>query len=101
MPYIAFEHVRRIALSYAMLTCDLDCCRYILNYTVTDSQGLSAEPLQLTVIIYEAAQVQASLQLISQIPYTGVAAKAQARTNIRQLTDVSGSTANTAFRSVA
>ena len=75
------------------------CCRYVLNYTVTDSLGLSAVPVQLTVIVYESAQVQASLQLISNIPYTGVAAKVQARINIRQLTDASGSTANTAFRS--
>lgn len=71
----------------------------MLNYTVTDSLGLSAVPVQLIVIVYESAQVQGSLQLISNIPYTGVAAKAQARTNIRQLTDASGSTANTAFRS--
>ncbi|KAL3162410.1 hypothetical protein ABBQ32_010081 [Trebouxia sp. C0010 RCD-2024] len=74
---------------------------YVLNYTVTDSLGLSAEPLQLTVIVYESAQVQASLQLINQIPFNGdrAAARAQARTNIRQLTDASGSTANGAFRS--
>lgn len=79
------------------------CCRYVLNYTVTDSLGLSAAPLQLTVIIYESAQVQASLQLIQQVPFTGdrVAARARAQLNIRQLTDASGSTANTAFRSVA
>ena len=70
---------------------------------MTDSLGLSAAPLQLTVIVYESAQVQASLQLINQIPFTGdrVAARAQAQLNIRQLTDASGSTANTAFRSVA
>ena len=76
------------------------CCRYVLNYTVTDSLGLSAVPLQLTVIIYESAQVQASLQLISQVPFTGdrAAARARAQLNIRQLTDASGSTANTAFR---
>lgn len=78
-------------------------CRYVLNYTVTDSLGLSAEPLQLTVIVYESAQVQASLQLINQIPFNGdrAAARAQARTNIRQLTDASGSTANGAFRFAA
>ena len=80
-----------------------DCCRYVLNYTVTDSLGLSAAPLQLTVIIYESAQVQASLQLIQQVPFNEdrVAARARAQLNIRQLTDASGSTANTAFRSVA
>ena len=80
-----------------------DWCRYVLNYTVTDSLGLSAAPLQLTIIIYESAQVQASLQLIQQVPFTGdrVAARARAQLNIRQLTDASGSTANTAFRSVA
>lgn len=78
-------------------------CRYVLNYTVTDSLGLSAEPLQLTVIVYESAQVQASLQLINQIPFTGgrAAARAQALSNMRQLTDASGSTANGAFRFVA
>lgn len=69
------------------------CCRYVLNYTVTDSLGLSAAPLQITVIIYEAAAVQAQLQMISQ---TSNRALAHATTS--QLTDKSGSTANLAFR---
>ena len=79
----------------------LICCRYVLNYTVSDSLGLAAVPLQITVVVYESASVQASLQLISQIPYNGTAARAQAHANTRSLTDASGSTANTAFRSVA
>ena len=55
-------------------------------------------PLQLEVIVYESAQVQASLQMISQIPYTGAAARAQAHVNTARLTDASGSTANVAMR---
>ena len=74
------------------------CCRYVLNYTVSNSLGLSALPLQLTVIVYESASVQASLQLISQIPYSGAAARSQAHTNAARLTDASASAANVAFR---
>ncbi len=55
-------------------------------------------PLQLEVIVYESAQVQASLQMISQIPYTGAAARAQAHVNTARLTDASGFTANVAMR---
>ncbi|KAL0039208.1 hypothetical protein WJX77_011442 [Trebouxia sp. C0004] len=73
--------------------------KYVLKYTVIDSLGLSAVPLQLEVIVYESAQVQASLQMISQIPYTGAAARAQAHVNTAHLTDASGSTANVAMRS--
>ncbi|KAL0047060.1 hypothetical protein WJX82_005420 [Trebouxia sp. C0006] len=72
---------------------------YVLNYTVIDSLGLSAVPLQLEVIVYESAQVQASLQMISQIAYTGATARAQAHVNTARLTDASGSTANVAMRS--
>ncbi|KAL0029268.1 hypothetical protein WJX79_006326 [Trebouxia sp. C0005] len=72
---------------------------YVLNYTVIDSLGQSAVPLQLQVIVYESAQMQASLQMISQIPYTGAAARAQAHVNTAHLTDASGSTANVAMRS--
>ncbi len=75
-------------------------CRYVLNYTVTDSLGLSAVPLQLEVIVYESASVQASLLMISQIAYTGATARAQAHTNTARLTDASGSTANVAMRCV-
>ena len=75
-------------------------CRYVLNYTVTDSLGLSAVPLQLEVIVYESASVQASLLMISQIDYTGAIARAQAHTNTERLTDASASTANTAMRQV-
>jgi len=70
----------------------------VLNYTVIDSLGQSAMPLQLEVIVYESAQVQASLQMISQIPYTGAAARAQAHVNTARLTDASGFTANVAMR---
>lgn len=73
-------------------------CRYVLNYTVTDSLGQSAVPLQLEVIVYESASVQASLLLISQIAYTGTTARAQAHANTARLTDASGSTANVALR---
>ena len=70
------------------------CChRYSLNYTVVDSLGLSAVPVQLTVVVYEAASVQASLQLISQ-----TSSRALAHSTTAQLTDRSGSTANIAFR---
>ena len=75
-------------------------CRYVLNYTVTDSLGLSAVPLQLEVVVYESASVQASLLMISHIPYTGAIARAQAHTNTERLTDASASTANTAMRQV-
>lgn len=68
-------------------------CRYVLNYTVTDSLGLSAAPLQITVIVYESAAVQAQLQMISQ-----TSNRALAHATTAQLTDRSGSVANTAFR---
>lgn len=68
-------------------------CRYVLNYTVVDSLGLSASPLQITVIVYEAAAVQAQLQMISQ-----TSNRAVAHANTAQLTDASGSIANVAFR---
>lgn len=50
-------------------------------------------PLQITVIVYEAGAVQAQLQMISQ-----TSNRALAHANTAQLTDISGSAANVAFR---
>lgn len=58
-----------------------------------DNLGLSAAPLQITVIVYESAAVQAQLQMISQ-----TSNRALAHATTAQLTDASGSTANVAFR---
>ena len=69
-----------------------------MNYTVVDSQGQSAVPLQLQIVVYEAAAVQASILLVSQIDYDGTVARQQARLNTAHLADTSRSTANTAFR---
>lgn len=69
-----------------------------MNYTVVDSQGQSALPLQLQIVIYEAAAVQASLLLVSQIDYNGTMARQQAHWNTAHLADASSTTANTAFR---
>lgn len=82
------------------MQCDYECacCRYVLNYTVSDSLGLAAGPLQLEVVVYESASVQASLLLISQIPYTGATALTKAYANTASLTDAAGSSANVAFR---
>ena len=49
-------------------------CRYQLTYSVTDSSGAAAVPLNLNVNIYESGQVQASLLLISQAPNASAAA---------------------------
>ena len=94
-----------ICLSVA-LRCNLEhivsqnlLCRYVLTYTVRDTLGQSAVQLQLSIVVYESASLQASLQLISQISFTGAAARAQAHTVTASLADASGSMANTAFRS--
>ena len=69
----------------------------MLNYTVINSLEQSAVPLQLEVVIYESASVQASLLLISQVA-SSTTARAEAHANTARLTDAAASATNYAFR---